>query len=152
MHQVVTTGVERTSFVFFYYPNFNAKLPATTPSLPGGSAVAAEDAVGIRTDSPGIEGGTSIVDIPGDVREGAGVGEAGTHAAADAAAAAAGGEVGATAAAAKKGAVASIGSYNTLLDLKRGHVGGSGGGQAEGDADESFGQYLLRKWGAVFRE
>ena len=28
MHQVVTTGVERTSFVFFYYPNFEATLPA----------------------------------------------------------------------------------------------------------------------------
>lgn len=28
VHQVVTTGVERTSFVFFYYPNFEATLPA----------------------------------------------------------------------------------------------------------------------------
>lgn len=28
MHQVVTTGVERTSFVFFYYPSFDATLPA----------------------------------------------------------------------------------------------------------------------------
>lgn len=27
VHQVVTTGVERTSFVFFYYPNFEATLP-----------------------------------------------------------------------------------------------------------------------------
>lgn len=27
MHQVVTTGVERTSFVFFYYPGFDATLP-----------------------------------------------------------------------------------------------------------------------------
>ncbi|CAN0293903.1 unnamed protein product, partial [Ectocarpus sp. 13 AM-2016] len=29
VHQVVTTGVERTSFVFFYYPSFDAKLPVT---------------------------------------------------------------------------------------------------------------------------
>ena len=27
MHQVVTTGVERTSFSLFYYPSFDAALP-----------------------------------------------------------------------------------------------------------------------------
>ncbi|CAM9406694.1 unnamed protein product, partial [Hapterophycus canaliculatus] len=88
VHQVVTTGVERTSFVFFYYPSFHAKLPAA-PAAPHGSnppdssGLAAEDAAapaaaesaGTSTESPASGGGT--VTPP-----------------------------------------ASIGSYNTLLDLK----------------------------------
>lgn len=30
VHRVVTTGVERTSFGFFYYPSFDAALPVET--------------------------------------------------------------------------------------------------------------------------
>ncbi|CAM9609787.1 unnamed protein product, partial [Scytosiphon promiscuus] len=85
VHQVVTTGVERTSFVFFYYPNFNAKLPAAPAashgsSLPGGSGAAAGEETAAAE-------ATKV------------------------------GETSAAAVAAEKEAPASIGSYNTLLDL-----------------------------------
>lgn len=166
VHQVVTTGVERTSFVFFYYPNFDAKLPAAShgSSPPGSSGAAAEaaaasgaaaavaESVGTGAESPASVGRTTTV---GDGGGGGGVGEAASRGKEDTAARAT--VVRAAAKTPGKGEIpASIGSYNTLLDLKRGDAGtssGGVGGPAVGDAaDESFGQYLLRKWGAVFRE
>lgn len=155
VHQVVTTGVERTSFVFFYYPNFDAKLLAATSSacagsreIPGGGAGVGNSAGNVTTSAlPSPPAAESDADILTAAREG-NQAEEGEAAAAAAATTAAAGGVPAT-------AVAGIGPYNTLLDLKRGVASGSGGGSGGATAeaeDESFGEYLARKWGAVFRE
>ncbi|CAN0049674.1 unnamed protein product, partial [Ectocarpus sp. 8 AP-2014] len=94
VHQVVTTGVERTSVVFFYYPSFDAKLPVTAP----------------RDDS------TTEERVAREPRE-------------------------------------TLGPYNTLLDLRNKQRGGDAAAATAVDEDDaSFGQYLARKWGAVFRE
>lgn len=116
VHQVVTTGIERTSFVFFYYPSFDANLPVTAP----------------RDDASSSAGATS------------------TNAAAAA--------VTATAAATEEQVARepreTIGPYNTLLDLRNKQRGGDAAAVAAAvdEDDASFGQYLARKWGAVFRE
>ncbi|CAM9316355.1 unnamed protein product [Discosporangium mesarthrocarpum] len=62
VHQVVTKGVERTSFVFFYYPSFNTTLLA-----PGhGKGKKGDDTVAALADLPngaqgGVEGHTPWV-------------------------------------------------------------------------------------------
>lgn len=43
MHQVVTTGVERTSFVFFFYPSFDATLPVDRAATASVQATPARD-------------------------------------------------------------------------------------------------------------
>lgn len=109
---MVTTGVERTSFVFFYYPSFDAKLPVT----------ALQDASSIATSTNAVAAAV----------------------------------VTATAAAAEEPVApepqATIGPYNTLLDLRNKQGGGDAAAAAVDENDASFGQYLARKWGAVFRE
>lgn len=152
MHQVVTTGVERTSFVFFYYPNFDAKLPAAAA---GSSSVCAgtrdnsgpgeETSPGFVATAPAALPSPPATEVETDVM----VPEENR-------AEASAGAGGASSTPASSGG---IGPYNTLLDLKGrdasniGTGGGGGGGSSTAGADdESFGQYLLRKWGAVFRE
>jgi len=148
---VVTTGVERTSFVFFYYPNFDAKLPgaATPGGAAEGSGITGAGAASTSNRGGVAAGGANLQPSPG---------AAGTEDLAAArtdikAGAAASGVAAAVTAvpAAESAAVAKIGAYNTLLDLKRGDAESSGDAPAVA-GDESFGQYLARKWGAVFRE
>lgn len=111
VHQVVTTGVERTSFVFFYYPNFEATLPAAIGGAANMSGTANETDTSTNDDAGGGGGGGGGAP-PGEARRqqqqrGERVG------------------------------------YNTLLDLKR---------ESNGATEESFGQYLAKKWGDVFRD
>ncbi|CAN0158891.1 unnamed protein product, partial [Ectocarpus sp. 6 AP-2014] len=115
VHQVVTTGVERTSVVFFYYPSFDAKLPVTAP----------------RDDASSSAGATST----------------------NPAAAAVTATAGATEEPVAREPRETIGPYNTLLDLRNKKRGGdAAAATAVDEHDASFGQYLARKWGAVFRE
>lgn len=168
VHQVVTTGVERTSFVFFYYPNFDAKLPGAATPTPGGAAEnsssssTAAGAASTSSESCAAAGGGIVPPPspppPGEARTedlAATTAPARTEAQAEAAGSVAAAAVTAVPAAvsgeAESAAVAKIGAYNTLLDLKRGDAEGRNNAPAAA-GDESFGQYLARKWGAVFRE
>eukprot|EP00903_Cladosiphon_okamuranus_P015074 g13944.t1 len=165
VHQVVTTGVERTSFVFFYYPNFDAKLPAAVANCGGSSCVGTDDhsGPGEGESAANVTAASALlVPPPPAALGGTGV----PTAAAEAPAMPKGNRAEATAAAPRDvpsaaAANRGIGPYNTLLDLKRGDAsnsnsnsnsGGGGGDNTTNAADDSFGQYLARKWGAVFRE
>eukprot|EP00752_Nemacystus_decipiens_P012401 g10988.t1 len=149
VHQVVTTGVERTSFVFFYYPNFDAKLP--TLAAPTNTDALDNSNPGTQNSTGSATSASALPSPPASAVEARVLVSEGNRA--EAVAAVSGAEGAPSTAASTRG----IGPYNTLLDLKREDAGdgsdGSGGGSAKADADdESFGKYLARKWGAVFRE